>query len=194
MRRALLFAVAVIGVGIAAVTSSAWPADTFVRPAVKAIGIGLIVVCIIGRTWSRLYVGWHKTRRLISAGPYSVCRNPLYSFSILGATGAFAQSGSITATLMVAIAVSYVLYLVTLSEEQILAGLHDKTYQIYMQDVPRFLPRLSLWHDVEMVEARPLDMLKTFLEGCLFLLAIPIFSLIEYCQNIGILPILFRIF
>ena len=194
MRRALLFAIAVIGIGIAAVTSSAWPADTLMCPAVKAVGIGLIVVCIIGRTWSRLYVGWHKTRRLISTGPYSVCRNPLYSFSILGAAGALAQSGSITAALMAAVAVWYVLYLVTLREEQILAGLHDKNYQLYMQDVPQFLPRLSLWHDAEMVETRPLDTLKTFLEGCLFLLAIPTFSLIEYCQNNGILPVLFRIF
>src|SRR5450759_2452543 len=110
MRRALLFGVAVIGMGIAAVSSSAWPADTFVRPAINAIGIALIIVCIIGRSWSRLYVGWHKTRHLVSAGPYSVCRNPLYSFSILGAAGAAAQSGSMAPAPIAAIAVWYVLY------------------------------------------------------------------------------------
>jgi protein-S-isoprenylcysteine O-methyltransferase Ste14 len=194
LRRALLFGVTVIGMGIAAVAASAWPTDTLVRPAIKAIGIALIVVCIVGRSWSRLYVGWYKTRRLVRAGPYSICRNPLYSFSILGSAGAAVQSGSIGAALIVAIAVWYVLYLVTLREEETLAALHGKNYQAYMRDVPQFLPRLSLWQDVEMVEARPLDTVKTFLEGCLFLLASPAFALIEYSQNNGMLPVLFRIF
>lgn len=194
MRRALLFGVGVIGMAIAAVTSSAWPADTFARPATKGIGISLIVVCIIGRSWSRLYVGWQKTRNLVSAGPYSVCRNPLYSFSILGAAGAAAQSGSIAAALIAAIAVWCVLYRVTLREEEVLARLHGKAYQTYTRSVPRFLPRLSLWCDVAMVETRPLDTLKTFFEGCLFLLAAPAFILIEYCQHKGVLPVLFRIF
>ena len=194
LRKALFIAVIVVVMAIAAVAGSAWPPDSLIRVAIKIFGIALIFICIVGRTWSRLYVGWHKTRHLISAGPYSVCRNPLYSFSILGAAGAGAQSGSLAVALLVAVPVWYVLHKVALLEEATLARLHGETFQSYLRDVPEFLPRFSLWRDAEMVEVRPGDIVKTLLESCLLLLAVPAFALVEFYQGTGLLPIYYRLF
>src|SRR5690606_40050349 len=59
----------------------------------------LIVVCVIGRTWSSIYIAGHKVQTLVMDGPYSISRNPLYVFSIIGAAGAGAQLGSIVLAL-----------------------------------------------------------------------------------------------
>ncbi len=93
-----------------------------------------MIACIGGRSWSRLYLAWHKTRRLVRVGPYSVCRNPLYDFSILGATGAAAQTGSIAIALLAGGIVWLVLYFVTLREEETLAKIHGEEYRNYMLD------------------------------------------------------------
>jgi protein-S-isoprenylcysteine O-methyltransferase Ste14 len=48
------------------------------------------VIAILGRAWSTRYIGERKANLLVTEGPYSVSRNPLYLFSFLGA-----QTGSL---------------------------------------------------------------------------------------------------
>jgi protein-S-isoprenylcysteine O-methyltransferase Ste14 len=194
LRRALLLGGAVLLTSAFAVTASRWPVQGLLHHAIRWTGIVLMVTCIGGRSWSRLYLGWHKTRRVVRVGPYSVTRNPLYGFSVLGTTGAAAQAGSIAMALLAGGLVWLVFYLVTRREEETLTSIHGEEYRSYLATVPRFLPRLSLWRDVEMVEVRPLDAAKTFFETCLLLLAIPGFALVQYGQSKGLLPILLRVF
>ena len=49
---------------------------------IEMAGLVLILVCILGRTWCTLYIGGLKKRELVTAGPYSVVRNPLYVFTL----------------------------------------------------------------------------------------------------------------
>ena len=42
----------------------------------------MILICILGRTWATLYIGGQKQRELVTKGPYSVVRNPLYLFTL----------------------------------------------------------------------------------------------------------------
>jgi protein-S-isoprenylcysteine O-methyltransferase Ste14 len=44
-------------------------------------GVSLALLCVAGRMWSSLYIGSRKNRELVTAGPYSITRNPLYFFS-----------------------------------------------------------------------------------------------------------------
>ena len=73
-----------------------FPPALFIRPYfdktafggfLEQIGIILIIACVLGRCWAILYIGGNKNRRLVTAGPYSLCRNPLYLFSIMGVVG-----------------------------------------------------------------------------------------------------------
>ncbi len=51
---------------------------------IDIIGFTLIVLSGVGRIWSSAYIAGLKSKRVISYGPYSIMRNPLYFFSSLG--------------------------------------------------------------------------------------------------------------
>jgi len=48
---------------------------------IDIIGFTLIVLSGVGRIWSSAYIAGLKSKRVISYGPYSIMRNPLYFFS-----------------------------------------------------------------------------------------------------------------
>lgn len=52
-------------------------------------GASYLLVCaaVLGRLWCGLYIAGRKNAELCAAGPYSICRNPLYLFSSLGLAG-----------------------------------------------------------------------------------------------------------
>ncbi|MGC8720258.1 MAG: methyltransferase family protein, partial [Thermodesulforhabdaceae bacterium] len=51
------------------------------------VGIILVGIASMGRLWCSLYIAGYKKSRLITQGPYSMCRHPLYFFSFLGWVG-----------------------------------------------------------------------------------------------------------
>lgn len=53
----------------------------------EQIGMILIVLGVIGRFWATLYIGGHKNKDVITDGPYSICRHPLYLFSSIAVLG-----------------------------------------------------------------------------------------------------------
>lgn len=52
---------------------------------VEHLGLIAIMICIFGRASCSLYIGGRKKQEIVSNGPYSLCRNPLYVFSFIGA-------------------------------------------------------------------------------------------------------------
>jgi len=107
---------------------------------IEWFGIFAILLCIFGRTWTSLYIGGRKNRALLTKGPYSVVRNPLYVFSILGAAGAGAQLGSVISSVIIGLLVWMVFYIEVLREERNMAARHGANYAAYKTSVPRFLP------------------------------------------------------
>jgi steroid 5-alpha reductase family enzyme len=157
---------------------------------IEWIGIILIVVCILGRTWASLYIGGRKIDELVTTGPYSIMRNPLYSFSFLGAAGAGAQTGSLVLALICGALAYIVFYVVVLQEEKLLLERYGEKYRTFMARVPRFLPNPRLWRDEQTLTIRPPRVLTTFADALVFLLAVPVAEGFEYLQEIGTIPVL----
>lgn len=151
-------------------TTAYFKAGSWQRDWIEDLGALLMFIAILGRAWCTLYIGGRKTVVLMTSGPYSISRNPLYFFSFIAVAGFGLQTGSISlAALMTLIA--YLVFLpVVLHEETGLLSAHEARYEAYRSSVPRFLPRLGLWRDVDAVTVCP-DMLRqTVVDGMVFVL------------------------
>ena len=192
-RKVVLLVAVLLAIGLIVVADSRWPGGHPVHETIEWVGIACIVFAIVGRTWCSLYIGGRKTRTLVAIGPYSVCRNPLYVFSIIGGVGVGAQLGSFMVAAVGGVLAWFVFFVVALKEEEALTAAFGESYRRYVERVPRFLPRWRLWRDVETLEIRPRAVLMTFVDACVFLVAIPITEVCEFLHDIGALPVLFRL-
>lgn len=172
---------------------SSFPPETTVHEGIEMVGIVLIVIGIAGRLWSTLYIGGRKSALVVSDGPYSITRNPLYVFSSIAAIGVGAQMGSFTAAIGFGAACALAFHVVILREEKFLSATLGADYKAYLAKVPRFFPNLSLYDEGEPIGFKPSFLLVTLLDGLVFLVAMPVFELIDAAQESGSLPVLFRL-
>jgi len=152
------------------VTRSTWAEDAPVAAAAMMCG-GLLLtgVAAAGRLWCSLYIAGRKNRTLVTEGPYSMCRNPLYLFSLLGATGAVMAAGMFTVTLGLAVLFMLCYRPVIRAEEVRLAGLFGEEFRAYCSQVPRFLPRWRLFRHGESPQVNP----RVFLDHALCVIWFP---------------------
>jgi protein-S-isoprenylcysteine O-methyltransferase Ste14 len=175
--------VAILGlVGLALVSQSVGGVDGEWHERVESVGFVAMILSIVGRAWCSLYIGGRKKAEIVDRGPYSITRNPLYVFSYLGAFGIGAQSGSVTISLGFVLAAMAVFYLTVRREEAFLEREFGAVYTAYKARTPRFWPRFSLWRDEEQLTIRPTLFVTTIRDGLVFLLAIPIFEMIDAAQ------------
>jgi protein-S-isoprenylcysteine O-methyltransferase Ste14 len=190
-RRAVLAALIFIVGFVLLFGSSTQPETTHDR--IELVGFILICAGIVGRMWSILYIGGRKSIEIVTAGPYSVTRNPLYFFSSIAAAGVGAQMGSYVAAIGLAIFCAFAFHIVILREERYLGGKMGTTYAAYLNSVPRFFPNPLIYRDQARVTFRPRKLRDTFLDGLVFFAAIPFFELIETGQESGTIPVMFHL-
>lgn len=191
-RRALLFLL-LLGAFCALLFVGSYPEQSEFHEFVEAIGVSLIGIAIIGRLWSTLYIGGRKSSEIVADGPYSVVRNPLYVFSALGAAGAGAQTGSVVVALVFGIVTALAFIVVARREETFLRGKFGAAFDAYCAQVPRMLPKFSLYVDSATITVTPKRLYTTFFDSLVFFTAIPAFEFVEHLQLHGILPVLLRL-
>jgi protein-S-isoprenylcysteine O-methyltransferase Ste14 len=194
-RRRIMIALGCVFLGtLLMFVDSRWRADwTPLYQGIEAAGVVLIGVCILGRTLCACYIGGRKKSALVQLGPYATTRNPLYVFSVLGAVGIGAQSGSVLVSLVFGLVTYWIFSGVIDKEEQFLGAAFGPDYDDYRRRVPRFVPNLALWRDADEVTIRPALVYRTFIEAALFLIAIPAAEIIEHAQMQGLLVVLARL-
>ena len=70
---------------ILALSSSEWHfQSSFIEHILWFFGWLFVGIGVMGRIWCSLYISGFKNAKLVTEGPYSLCRNPLYLFSYLG--------------------------------------------------------------------------------------------------------------
>lgn len=172
-------------IGLSVVSQSIGGVDGDWHESVEFVGLGAIVFSIVGRAWCSLYIGGRKKAEIVDRGPYSISRNPLYVFSFFGAFGMGAQTGSLTIAGLFVVAAFLVFLMTVQREEAFLSREFGAVYATYRARVPRFGPRFSLWRDESELTVRPAFFLLTIRDGLVFLLALPLFELIDMGQAEG---------
>jgi protein-S-isoprenylcysteine O-methyltransferase Ste14 len=172
----------VLAVVLLPIVRSMWPAGGPVHESIETIGLVMIGIAVLGRAWCTLYIGGRKSQGVVDTGPYSISRNPLYVFSLIGGIGIGAQTGSLVTALAFGLVAFLVFLPVIFQEEKMLSAVFGDAYREYSMRIPRFGPRPSTWKDVEVVSIRPSLLWRTVRDSLIFFLAIPLFEIIDWLQ------------
>ncbi len=154
----------------------------------ETAGIVAVFSAIAGRAWCFLYTGGRKDGELVTGGPYSITRNPLYFFSLVGIAGVAVQTGSLLSSTAIATA-SFVTFNIAIrGEEGDLARRFGERFLEYQQTTPRLLPDLTSWKELEDIPLRSVRALASLRGGVLFLMVWAGVDLIQFAHSVSLLP------
>lgn len=157
-------------------------------------GCMLVAVATIGRLWCSLYICGYKTKQLVTSGPYSLCRNPLYFFSAIGAVGVGFATETLTIPLLLALMFTLFYPTVIRAEEAKLENLHGEAYNAYLSGVPRFWPRSAGLYEPEEYLVAPAKFRHAMIDALWFVWLVGIIELAEALRNAGILPTVVKLY
>lgn len=170
------------------ITGPGFPLESIVLTLFAQIGTLLIAFGVIGRIWSIIYVGGLKNAELVTEGPYSVTRNPLYLFSLFAISGICLVFGSLLATVIFTL-LAYLIFRYTAKQEALyLSCLFGEQYAEYARRTPLFWPDFSRfrWGQVHVISRKAL--LVTARDALFILAMIPFSELVEHLRESGLLP------
>lgn len=193
-RIAIVKAIALAAATLILVSRDPWARDSLSGGAIRAAGFCLIMAAVLGRLWSTLYIGGRKNACLVTTGPYSITRNPLYCCSILGAAGIGLAFGSLAIALVLAGSIGSVLAATARAEAALLGKRFGTSYEAYASRVPLLWPRPSLYRDADAPSFQPPALRRALRDGMLFLAAVPLGDLVSYAKQAGLLPELVALF
>ncbi len=170
-----------------------WGRHGVVAEVLRWSGYLALIVGVMGRVWCAAYIGGRKGRVIVDVGPYSVTRNPLYVFSFVGLAGIGLVSGMLTVTAVLALAFAVYYRGVVAGEERFLADRHAEEFGEYVKRVPRWIPRPALYREADEPMGLPRNVLITIRESSAFFVVLPLFALIAWLQDAGVLPVLLRL-
>jgi len=156
-------------------------------------GLFLLSICSLGRLWSLMYISGNKRRELVTEGPYSIVRHPLYLFSLIGAFGIGLASENLL--VLILIIVFYLLYypFTILAEERKMTNKFGDAYREYMKKTPRFIPKFSLYKEPELYEVKAASFVRNFVDGMWFIWIFMLLHFVEMLQDSGYLRVFLRI-
>jgi protein-S-isoprenylcysteine O-methyltransferase Ste14 len=176
-------------------TRSRWTESApVVATSLFAIGVVLAAVAALGRTWCSMYIAGYKGRVLVTEGPYSVCRNPLYFFSMLGGIGLGLTAKGVTVPLIFLGGFGLYYSLVIRREEQGLRQEFGREYETYARLTPRFLPKLSLLREPREYVVEPRIFREHLSSAAWFVWLIALAAVVEELHDANVLPSLLALY
>jgi len=157
----------------------------------ELIGIFLLAACAFGRLWASLYISGNKIDKVVSVGPYSIVRHPLYFFSFMGILGiGFVSKNMLVFASLVAF-FAFLYPLVIISEEKELMERHGDDYVDYMKTVPRFFPNLLLLKEPASYDVHTIIFRNSILDAVWFVLGLIPLKILDALRSSGIIPCIF---
>jgi len=156
-------------------------------------GVVLIGVAVAGRVWCSLHITGFKALALITTGPYSTSRNPLYFFSLLGAVGVGLVTRTLLMPALIAVLFAAIYIPVIREEEAELTERHGTAYADYRKRVPVFLPSFRLLQEPAACQVNTRGFRKRLWDSIWFIWALVFLDIVGTLHGTGALPVLFRI-
>lgn len=168
------------------VSGSAWhhmsgPIAHLVTP----LGIFIAAIGAFGRLWCSSYIGGNKNSCLVTVGPYSLTRNPLYLFSFIGGLGVAITTE--TLTIPIVFALWFVVYhrRVIAGEEALLQSRYGRDFEAYSRRVPRFWPKFAGYVEPERWELGPPAVRRSLTEVVWFVAMAVVLHVVHDLRSAG---------
>ncbi|QTA89120.1 methyltransferase family protein [Desulfonema magnum] len=158
------------------------------------IGMIFVAVASLGRMWCSLYIAGYKDEKLITKGPYSVCRNPLYFFSMIGMVGIGCATETFTFPAIFIVLFSAYYPFVIRSEEKRLKKYFGVRFEEYMKKVPSFFPSLSNFEEPDNYNVNPVVYRRHIFSALWFVWTVGILELIEGLRELGLFGFLWSLY
>jgi protein-S-isoprenylcysteine O-methyltransferase Ste14 len=166
-------------------------ANTLARPEgamhefMEMSGYLLVAICALGRVYASAFIGGIKNTSLVMAGPYSLCRNPLYTLSWIGFVGIALMSTSVTATVVTAIIFGLLYRVLVLREEEHMRATFGEAFNRYCLTTPQFVPALRPMDIPDALTIKPRYLGFAVLDALAWFIPLPLFEVIDYMQTQG---------
>lgn len=152
------------------------------------LGMFLVAIGSLGRMWCSLYIAGYKDQVLITQGPYSMTRNPLYFFSTFGALGVGFCTETFTFPLLL-LAVMILYYpLVVRKEERRLRDRFGGAFDDYARRVPAFFPSFALFSEPDTYVVKPVVYRRHMFSALWFVWIVGLLELAEGLKELGWMP------
>jgi protein-S-isoprenylcysteine O-methyltransferase Ste14 len=155
-----------------------WPHGTPIHQGLRAVASVLIGLAALGRLYATAFLGGFKNQKLVTEGPFSVTRNPLYFFSFVGVCGIALATAQILIILLVPPLFWVLIHRLMQREEGFLREKFGEPYQVYCAKTPRFLPRLSLYQAPETMPMCPQYLRNALKDAVWWFTALPLLDLL----------------
>jgi protein-S-isoprenylcysteine O-methyltransferase Ste14 len=174
-------------------TDHSFAQRTIIDISFELSGLFLLSICSMGRLWALMYISGNKRHELVTEGPYSIVRHPLYLFNLIGAFGIGLASENLL--VLGLIIVFYLLYypFTILAEERKMTNKFGDAYREYMKKTPRFIPKFSLYKEPELYEVKAASFVRNFADGMWFIWIFMLMHFIEMLHDSGVLPAFLKV-
>jgi hypothetical protein len=152
----------------------------------------LLSASAFGRVWVSAYISGRKTVELVTDGPYSMTRNPLYFFTLMAYVGAGLAFEKLTLVFAFVVFFFATHWSTIHAEEAKLRAAFGDQFDEYASRVPRFVPRPGRIEMPEQVTFNPTVFNRAILDCALIMMVFVVAHIIEYAQSAAVVPLLIK--
>lgn len=159
----------------------------WIRDLAELLGLALLAFAAFGRVWCLIFVAGKKNEALVTDGPYSVVRNPLYLFSFVGVIGfGLAVENPLLAGFL---AVLFGIYYscVVRKEERFLDSTFGTAFRDYCAGTPRWFPDLRRYREPPAISVSPQKIRRGILDAMWFIWVFLLWEIMEALHPSGLL-------
>ena len=171
--------IVILSIALIFLTREVTTNESFTHSLLDLAGYFLVVICGMGCLYTTAFLGGYKNKELITVGPFSIVRNPLYVFSWLGFTGFALFSTNLWVILILPVSFLFLYQALVRREEAYLLEKFGESFSIYCQRVPRFIPKFSNFIQPDQLILTPHTFMRGLLDNIWWFAIPPLFEFFE---------------